>query len=872
MRMKKYLLFSAVAVVLLFGLSFSYAQEANGQAAPPDGITFPIPELGNCGDKEACKAFCDDTANFTPCRAFAEAHGIEIRPPEEEGQPHAAVVAGGGPGGCTNESECRTYCETPEHFSECINYAESAGAISPAEADRARNTLERGVEGVQSGPGGCNSQESCEAYCDAQEHREECISFGVANGYMTPEEAEFARKNARAISEGGPGGCRSESECRSYCGIPAHAEECLQFAIKEGHIDAQTAQFALQQVRQGRLKPPINKEEPGPGGCTNSLECRTYCDDVAHADECISFAETKGFMTSAQAAEARKFTKLADKIGPGGCRGRECRDYCEAPGREAECLDFAIREGIIPPEQAEKAKKFLAVAQDGGPGGCRGRNCEAYCGDPSHRDECFSFAEKNGLIGETERRQIEIGQKLESKMKESGGPGGCKTEGECMGYCNDPSRVEECVAFASVHGGVSVEEAEQMLKSFTAEAHGIGPQDRFGGSRFGPPGVGPGGFGPQGFGPEGFGPEGFGPPREVLEQLKSLEDGRLQRFREIRQLESQFRGGEGEGGGGFPSGFGPPEGFGPPSGIGSGEGREGTGFRGFSGPGGCQSPAECIRYCTDPAHRAECGFGGSAPRSEFGPSMSPSGIEGESRSQTVESETAQTAQAGSASISIRRDRSSGLYEFTIRASNGIRQFAINPEDGSPYSGGLSCDKTFERNNVRFTFDLVKARAVITDCNDKEFTFGFLNPTPDAYQGVSPEQLPQATPPAQQAPAETSGRTMPQEQGAQTTPTIPLPARIPEGFIPEGVPEEFLRDGEIPEEFRKFIPEGVPEEFLQGGIPTIPTAPAIPGGFVPPEGFVVPGGFTQPPAGTSGAAKSSSLFGSMIAPFKMLITR
>src|SRR6266404_8416038 len=39
-------------------------------------ITFPIPELGNCASKDACRVYCNDTANIDVCVSFAKAHGL----------------------------------------------------------------------------------------------------------------------------------------------------------------------------------------------------------------------------------------------------------------------------------------------------------------------------------------------------------------------------------------------------------------------------------------------------------------------------------------------------------------------------------------------------------------------------------------------------------------------------------------------------------------------------------------------------------------------------------------------------------------------------------------------------------------------------
>lgn len=54
------------AAILAAGLFVSYAIFAHAQtatssdatAAPAAGITFPVPELGNCDSKDACRSYC----------------------------------------------------------------------------------------------------------------------------------------------------------------------------------------------------------------------------------------------------------------------------------------------------------------------------------------------------------------------------------------------------------------------------------------------------------------------------------------------------------------------------------------------------------------------------------------------------------------------------------------------------------------------------------------------------------------------------------------------------------------------------------------------------------------------------------------------
>ena len=53
------------------------------------------------------------------------------------------------------------------------------------------------------------------------------------------------------------------------------------------------------------------------GGCTDKGECKAYCDDIAHLNECVSFAETHGLMSNEEAAHARAFAAVGS-VGPGG--------------------------------------------------------------------------------------------------------------------------------------------------------------------------------------------------------------------------------------------------------------------------------------------------------------------------------------------------------------------------------------------------------------------------------------------------------------------------------------------------------------------------------------------------------------------------
>jgi len=128
--------------------------------------------------------------------------------------------------------------------------------MSPEEAAEAKKMMAAGPP-----PGGCKGKEECEAYCQDPAHAEECMAFAERAGLISPEEAERARKGMEIIQRGGPGGCKSEKECRLYCQDPAHMEECLNFAVEQGFMSPEEAQKIREMMQ---IAPPGTQPAPMP--------------------------------------------------------------------------------------------------------------------------------------------------------------------------------------------------------------------------------------------------------------------------------------------------------------------------------------------------------------------------------------------------------------------------------------------------------------------------------------------------------------------------------------------------------------------------------------------------------------------------------
>lgn len=238
--------------------------------------------------------------------------------------------------------------------------------------------------------------------------------------------------------------CASEKECFAYCDRPANLEKCIDFGLRNGLMSEQDA-------KKARKAKSISQIAKGPGGCTSDKECEAYCDDLSHLNECVDFALKEGMISKEEAEMIIK----SGGIGPGGCRSKEsCDAHCDTPANINECIDFAVAHGMMDAKEAEMVKKTGGV----GPGGCRSKqSCDAYCEDESHLDVCIDFAVKNGFMDAKEAEMVR-----KTGMK---GPGGCKSKESCDAFCENPDNFPICIDFAVAHGMMDPKEAEMVKKT-----------------------------------------------------------------------------------------------------------------------------------------------------------------------------------------------------------------------------------------------------------------------------------------------------------------------------------------------------------------------------------------------------------------------
>jgi len=231
--MRKILIISG----LLFGV-FAFAQS----------ISYPVAELDDCQDRESCRQYCNVFANAEACLNFAESHQLFTSAELQEARKMVNALRQGEatPGNCQNKTECDAYCDQREHIRECFNFARKAGLIPAGEIEQARKSLSF-IESGKS-PGGCITKEQCDAYCDSEEHKDECVNFAIKAGLMTEEEAERYRKTGGK----GPGGCQSEQECDAFCNNPENQQTCFEFAQSHGLVSQEEISMIQEETQKMR--------------------------------------------------------------------------------------------------------------------------------------------------------------------------------------------------------------------------------------------------------------------------------------------------------------------------------------------------------------------------------------------------------------------------------------------------------------------------------------------------------------------------------------------------------------------------------------------------------------------------------------------
>lgn len=211
------------------------------------------------------------------------------------------------------------------------------------------------------------------------------------------------------------------------------------------------------------------------GNCQDEASCKTYCDEPDNLPACLDFAKANNLMSEEEMAMAEKFA-AAGGTGPGGCTGKdECENYCNDISHINECIAFAEENDLMGPAELAEAKKVQAALNRGvkPPSGCNSKaSCDSYCEEPENMEECITFAQEAGFL---EGKELEDAQKMLQAVKRGVTPPPCRGKEACDEYCGQPDNMEVCMNFAIEAGFMSEEEKEGAQKMLEALRRGVKP-------------------------------------------------------------------------------------------------------------------------------------------------------------------------------------------------------------------------------------------------------------------------------------------------------------------------------------------------------------------------------------------------------------
>lgn len=203
------------------------------------------------------------------------------------------------------------------------------------------------------------------------------------------------------------------------------------------------------------------------GNCQIGSDCRNFCNRDENIAKCINFADTYNLLSPGNIEISRAFTKAIASGGtPGSCRTlEECDHYCDDSNHTNECLDYVGKKKLVAEEELSATRKVAEGFRQGieTPGKCRGiTECDNYCTDISHSSECMTYAKKVGFY--PSEIQADMAGKFIALERQGATPGGCTSKETCDAYCAMSSHGVECTDFAVSAGLLSKDDAEATKK------------------------------------------------------------------------------------------------------------------------------------------------------------------------------------------------------------------------------------------------------------------------------------------------------------------------------------------------------------------------------------------------------------------------
>ncbi|GEM_PF-1240473 len=259
------------------------------------GITFPVAELGNCSGPQECKDFCEQPANQTTCANFAKSRGLDRGGRVDQTKEQDILTAAQNELGCTTKESCYQKCSQDHAACEAFAKRHSISGSADGQQGGGSSNVDKAklLEDAKSQLG-CTSMETCSQLC--QQNPQRCAEFAKQHGLsgggtqQGPSGSQSQYNQGQSgISGGnkGPGGCDNEASCKAYC--QSHPNECHGFGGTSPSSGGNYQGSGGGSASGSGYPSQSSGSYVGPSGCRTQEECAAYC--KANPSSCPGFSQ-----------------------------------------------------------------------------------------------------------------------------------------------------------------------------------------------------------------------------------------------------------------------------------------------------------------------------------------------------------------------------------------------------------------------------------------------------------------------------------------------------------------------------------------------------------------------------------------------------
>lgn len=289
------------------GLAKPEEEEDEEEKVTPEIIQSAQEELG-CTSRASCQTICSQSENYEKCHTFAKKHKL-AKENEEKGPPAEVIEAAQTELGCTDQLSCSNFCQNKQNREKCYEFAKKHRLIDEEEEktkweqeqEKRQKLMEEAKETL-----GCTSFDECKVYCSAPEHNAACREFSKkhsADSQPTPT-------NKPSLP------CENEQECRAYCEKrPEECKGFNIESLRKSESTTRNGISKQPEISTG-VRSTEKKDTTGnflgPGGCKSEGECKSYCEK--HPAECPGFPKVSPATKPTTTAKKSVNSSSAEKI------------------------------------------------------------------------------------------------------------------------------------------------------------------------------------------------------------------------------------------------------------------------------------------------------------------------------------------------------------------------------------------------------------------------------------------------------------------------------------------------------------------------------------------------------------------------------